>query len=372
MKRAMIVGFCLLAAATFAGEWGLLLPGPYPGPGPAGPEKHSKFFVVTVPVVGGEAEVALPLTQPKGAVVVVLGDKPARASVAGKPLRYQKFDEPELETMDVSPKGVRVDVSALPPGEHRLRLEGLSKPVVQVAVNEPESPVELSVQVKPLAARSGETVVVTANVADDGPVAEAQVVARLSTGVRLALRDDGQGADEKGGDGVFTAAFVAPETPGMAPVELRVEAAGRRASGERFVRMAPAAVMVAKPASGIAERGVAVSPEALVVPLLPASGRFRVEVLYAAEGQSFAWAQEEVTLAGEGVAVTLPRPRESWGADKALVRLLNLDTLGVEAELELPLTPLSAPPDFRALAQRAPELPPSKAEAARRFGDRKP
>jgi hypothetical protein len=158
----------------------------------------------------------------------------------------------------------------------------------------------------------------------------------------------------------------------MAPVELQVKAAGVRGKGEPFMRVAPAAVMVTKPATGVADEGVSVSPENLVVPLKPATGRFRVEVLYAAEGTTFAWAQEEVNLSGNAAQVTLPRPQETWGADTALVRLLNMDTMGVEAELEVALTPLASPPDFRAKVQAAPALPASKAEAARRFGDRKP
>lgn len=374
MKRhlALLLLFSVVASLGMAGEWGLLDPTPYSGPAPAGPAHASRFFVVTVPAAEGTAEVSLPLTDPKGALVVVIGDRPSRALALGRELKRQRFAEPELEAMDIAPEGVRIDVSSLPPGEHRLRLDGLARPVVQVAVAEPESPLELTVQVKPLAVRSGEEVIVTARLADEVPLTQAQVVARLATGASVALRDDGQAPDAQAGDGVFTGSFRAPAATGMSPVELRVEAFGRRGNGQPFVRMAPAAVMVTEPASGIAGGRVEASPEALTVQLVPASGRFRVEAIYAADGTSFAWAQEEVTMNGQAAAVTLPRPRETWGADRVLVRLLNLDTLGVETEVETQLVPLAAPPDFRATAQAAPQLPPSKAEAARRFGDRKP
>lgn len=360
----------LLTGGLWAAEWGLTEPAAYQGKSVAGPAHHSKFFVVSAPVVNGEAEVVVPLTHPQGALAVVLGDRPSRAWTREKALPRKEFFEPELEVMDLPGEGVRFGLDALTPGEHRIRLQGLAKPTVQMAVAEPESPVELVVQVRPLAVRSGEEVVVSAQLVDETPLARSQVVAALSTGGRLVLKDDGQAPDERAGDGVFTAAFVAPEVDGMAPVELQVRAQGVRGKGDPFMRVAPAAVMVANPTTGVADEGVSVTPENLVVPLKPGNGRFRVEVLYAAEGTTFAWAQEDVSLAGTAAQVTLPRPQETWGADTALVRLLNMDTMGVEAELEVPLTPLAAPPDFRAKMQTAPVLPPSKAEAARRFGDR--
>jgi hypothetical protein len=370
MKRAwVLLLFSLVVTAAWAAEWGVLEPGPYPGPASPGPKHSSKLYVVRAVVENGQAEVVLPLTQPKGALAVVLGDRPQGAAVRGKALPRREFFEPELSAMDLSPEGVRFDLSALAPGEQRLVLSGLAKPEVQIAVAEPESPLALSLQVTPLAARSGEPVVVTAELADERAVRRAQVLARLSNGKQLLLRDDGEPPDARAGDGVFTGAFTAPEVAGFAPVELRVEAGGQRWDGTPFARVATAAVMVTKPASGVAPEGVQVAPEALAVPLLPASGRFRVEVLYAAGQTAFAYAQEEVQLAGEAAAVSVPRPRETWGADKALVRLLNLDTLGVEAELEVPLTPLGPAPDFRVLGQKAQPLPASKAEAARRFGD---
>lgn len=366
----LLLPVLLLTGSLWAAEWGLMEPAAYHGKGVAGPLHHSKFFVVSAPVVNGEAEVVVPLTNPRGALAVVLGDRPSRAWAREKALPRKEFLEPELEVMDLPGEGVRFGLDALTPGEHRIRLQGLAKPSVQVAVAEPESPVELVLQVRPLAVRSGEEVVVSAHVMDEAPLGRSQVVAALSTGARLVLKDDGQAPDERAGDGVFTAAFVAPEVTGMTPVELQVKAQGVRGKGEPFLRVAPAAVMVTKPTSGVADEGVSATPENLVVPLKPASGRFRVEVLYAAQGTTFAWAQEDVSLSGAAAQVTLPRPQETWGADTALVRLLNMDTMGVEAELEVPLTPLAAPPDFRVKAQAAPVLPPSKAEAARRFGNR--
>lgn len=209
----------------------------------------------------------------------------------------------------------------------------------------------------------------TAQLRDEKPLGSGQVGVLLSTGDRLVLRDDGRWPDEQAGDGVFTGAFRAPEVTGMQPLELRVEARGRRAGSETFARLATAAVMVTKPAGGLASEGVEVSPEAFKVSLLPAQGRFRVELLFVANGMTFAWAQEGVQLAGQGREVSVPRPPESLGAELAVVRLLNLDTLGVEAEREVPLVLLAAAPDFRVMRQKAQPLPPSKAEAARRFGD---
>ncbi|MGQ9835214.1 MAG: choice-of-anchor X domain-containing protein [Thermoanaerobaculaceae bacterium] len=370
MKKLLTIAACLLISGWVgAADWGYLQPAPLTGPGFPGPLHSSKFYVTTAKVTNGQAEVVLPLTKPHGAFAVVLGDRPSRARVRGKALPVREFFEPELEAIDLSPEGFRFELSSLSVGEHKLLLEGLTKPAVQVVVAEPESPVTLALQAKPLAVRTGEPVTVTAQVADMEPVAQAFITARLSTGGTVMLRDDGQGVDEVAGDGVFTGSFLAPEVEGMQGVELWVEARGRRSLGERFARVATAAVMVTKPAGGLSEDPVLVGTDALEVGLLPATGRYRVEVIYAAADTSFAWAQEELQLSGQAARVRVPRPKASWGADKALVRLLNLDTMGLEAEVEVPLMPLASPPDFAALAQKQETLPPSKLEAARRFGD---
>lgn len=370
MKKLLsLVAFLLVAGWVGGADWGYLQPAPFTGPASPGPLHSSRFFVTTAKVINGQAEVVVPLTKPQGAFAVVLGDQPSRARVRGKALPVREFFEPELEALDLAPEGSRFALSSLSVGEHKLLLEGLTKPAVQVIVAEPESPVTLALQAQPLAVRSGELVTVTAQVADMEPVTQAFMSARLSTGETVVLRDDGQGADKVAGDGVFTGSFLAPEVEGMQGVELWVEARGRRSLGERFARVATAAVMVTKPASGLAEDPVLVGTDVLEVGLLPATGRYRVEVIYAAGNTSFAWAQEELELSGQAAQVRVPRPEASWGADKALVRLLNLDTMGVEAEVEVSLVPLASPPDFTAMAQKLETLPPSKLEAARRFGD---
>lgn len=370
MKKLLSIAALLLVAGWVgAADWGYLQPAPFKGPDAPGPTHSSKFFVTTAKIVKGQAEVVIPLTRPQGAFAVVLGDRPSGARVRGKALPVREFFEPELEMLDLSAQGSRLELGFLPPGEHKLFLEGLSKPGVQVIVAEPESPVTLELQAKPLAVRTGELVTVTAQVADVEPVAQASFSVRLSTGGAVILRDDGQGPDQVAGDGVFTGSFLAPEVEGMQGVELWVEARGRRSLGERFSRVATAAVMVTKPAGGLSDNPVIVGTDALEVGLLPATGRFRVEVIYGAFGTSFAWAQEEIQLNGRATRVRIPRPEATWGADKASVRLLNLDTMGVEAELEVSLMPLAAPPNFAALAQKIEAFPPSKKEAARRFGD---
>jgi hypothetical protein len=101
---------------------------------------------------------------------------------------------------------------------------------------------------------------VTAQLRDEKPLGSGQVGVLLSTGDRLVLRDDGRWPDEQAGDGVFTGAFRAPEVTGMQPLELRVEARGRRAGSETFARLTTAAVMVTKPAGGLASEGVEVTP----------------------------------------------------------------------------------------------------------------
>jgi len=112
-----------------------------------------------------------------------------------------------------------------------------------------------------------------------------------------------------------------------------------------------------------------VNPHEIIVPLAAARGNYRVEIIFGVEGTCLAYSRENIRLAQQGtpVLVSLPLPGEAQSADRAVVRLLNKDTLGLEEEIEIHLTPTQAPPDFQSISAQTPPMPDSKRQAAEKM-----
>ncbi|HET9679292.1 MAG TPA: hypothetical protein VFP95_01885 [Gammaproteobacteria bacterium] len=399
--RTALLTFVLLPFAALAVDWGVLTPAPLPVPNAAGPVHHSKTFIAKAPIQNGVAQIKLPLDTPENSLMVIFGEQKltARVKQSGALLQKRQYRQQMLTKMGVPAVGTRLNVSKLSAGEQILRIETAKREgVLHYAVAQPDSPLALQVQVHPLAAQSGEMVTVTADLSS-AAIASARVNANVRGMGPIALSDNGQGADLRANDDIFTGQFRAPTTPGLKNLRLRVDATGQLAGSTAFKRTAGAGIMVS--ASSAALGAIQTAPDQLGIDLTGEPGRYRVEVIYGANGQTLAWANDTVTInanaaataylragdkknrpirhikrsaperfPGQPVAqhITLPRPDIAAAADQAVVRLLNLDTLALEAETLVELTPLTdVVPRFQ---KPAPGLPDSKAEAARRFGQR--
>ncbi|HWP94714.1 MAG TPA: choice-of-anchor X domain-containing protein [Gammaproteobacteria bacterium] len=370
MKTRTIIALLSFFAATVAqaARIALLDDAPFPVPGAAGPAHHSRLHAGEVEVRGGKAILALPVETPQGAVLLFLDDDTVNVRVpAGPSIPRKLYREETLQRMGLPAAGVRFELSGIMPGVHALditsnRREGRLRYVLA----EPGSALDMVVRVTPLAVRAGETVRIEADLSSGMPRV-ANVMARLEDGRSMRLRDDGRGGDRHARDGVYTAVFAAPAVAGHAAVLARLEARGTTAAGRAFARTASAAVMVTAPRTRIEPAGVRAWDDALEIPLAAAAGRFRVAAVYGRDTRALVQVSEDVVLNGAAAVVTLPRPPAAHAADRAVVRVLNLDNLGLEAERLVSLRPLLADiPDSQPRQPAA--LPASKAAAAERFG----
>lgn len=352
-------------------EWGNLEPAPLDMPGRAGPAHFSKVYIGETQIRNGTATVTLPVDAPTDAAVVFFDEQPLTARVPGDAaLEGRMFRDEMLTRMDLPAVGIRMDLSSLRGGEHTLRLETARKDGrVQYALVQPNTPLELKVQTTPLAARPGDAVTITAYL-DPDIVTRARVNAQIRGTGNTQLRDDGRDADALAGDGVYTGVFHAPKARGLRQLALKVNARGELSSGVRFARTGTSAVMVSASNTRIDERVTADSSGVLTIPLSGAKGKFRIEVIYARDGTALAWAREEVGLRNQPRAVMVPRPAGAAAANQAVIRVLNLDTLGLEDERFMALQPLAEPvPDSSGLRGIPIMLPAGKSRAATDFNN---
>lgn len=356
-----------VSAAAFAGESGHLPGGPLPEPGSAGPAHHSQLFVGSGNIHNGNASLDIPLDAPANAVLVVFDEHPlaARAPHGGK-LPGKAFNNPTLQSMDVPAIGARIELGSLQRGANAVTIESArSSGQLRYAVLQPESTLEMVLQAAPLAARSGEPVTVTAQL-DGVDATRTRVSAKVRGVGKVSLHDDGAGADARAGDGIFTARFDAPRVKGLQETIIRVDADGRLTDGTRFRRTASATAMTSEAVLQLSAADIAVDPDGLRIPLNAPKGRFRVEAIYGAKGQALAWARDEVMGKRGPRAVSLPRPEAAAAADRVIVRVLDMDSRAVAAEVALDLQPQASGVHIEPAAE--PALPASKAAAARQHG----
>lgn len=374
MKKIIIIiniSLFLLCGVVTAAESGSLDPAPFPKVGKQGPAAKSKFFVVSGVIQKGRAEISLPIDTPGRAMAVILGEYSASALVGEDTLEPIYFSDKELTRLNMPEGNTRFNLDRLRAGRRLLRLNGLKgEKYVRLVVSQPASPLELEVRVKPLAARSGDTVTVFAQLKDEKFPVEASITGNMAGKASFGLNDDGAGADEVADDGIYTGTFTAPEVDGFKGINIHFTAEGKRFQGTEFKRNVLSGVMVTNPVGSVLEQGISAGPAGIVVPLKAAEGKFRVEIIFGYKGTMLAYSREEVVQAGNAVNVTLPMPMAALSADRAVVRLLNMNTLGIEDESEIRLTPTQAPPDFDSLKGKTVEMPFSKSRAAEKMKEK--
>jgi hypothetical protein len=364
LTTILTITLFIISCICLASESGALDPVPFPKAGKPGPVAKSKFFVLESTVNNGMAEVSFSIDTPRKAMIVVLGEKSAQAFSGQKALSPMSFNDEELSRVNIPADNTRFNLDTLSPGKQSLTLQGLTgEKYVRMVVAQPESPLELEVQVAPLAPRSGDKVTVTAQIKDEALPAEADIKGILADQTSFNLQDNGLNGDETAGDGIYTGTFIAPTVEGFEGINIHFTADGKRLDGMEFRRNVLGTVMVTNPVGKILKESIAVRPESIMVPLKDANGKFRVEILFGVNGTALAYSREETVQAGEVAAVTLPLPQAALAADRAIVRLLNMQTLGLEDEFEIQLTPIQAAPDFNAIPRETPQMPKSKALA---------
>lgn len=311
------------------------LAGPLPEPAAAGPEHVSRNFVGEAHVKNGRLDFEIPVDTPANAQVVLLGEHPVRVNVQGRPGATRSFRSGELGTMDIPDVGAATELGRAPAG--RLRVEAMvpqGARTVPYVVTQPDSPLALETRVRPLAARAGEMVYVTADL-DSGNPASARVRGEVAGVGTLRFRDDGRGGDEVAGDNRFTARFPAPQVASREQAGIRIDARGRIDENRPFARTARAAVMVSNPTLNLRRGHVRADGDGITVRLPPGHGRYRVEAIFGRGGRAAAFSRETVDLDGRPEAVRLRRPAAAAHANRATVRILNAETLALEGEFRV-------------------------------------
>jgi hypothetical protein len=372
-KITTLLSICLLVICGFslAEESGPVIPDTFPGVGKASPVVKSKFFVTEAPVKNGTALVSIALDAPRNGVALVLGEPSVRAFDArSQALEPLSFKDEEMKRMNLPAANTRFNLDGLSAGRQVLTLHDIENAkFVRLVISQPESTLGLRVQVSPLAVRCGEDVLLTARIADDQLPREATVEAALPNGTTFRLNDNGQDGDVKADDGIYSGTFKAPAVMGFQAVNIRFTAEGKTYAGNDFRRNAINSVMITQPRGKIFTGRVVANPAGISVPLEVEQGNYRVEVIFGYNDVSLAYARENFVHEGGTYVVRMGLPQEARPANRAVVRLLNKDTLGLEQEIEIALSPTQGPPDLDKLAPRAPRMPESKKKAAEKMNE---
>lgn len=391
VSRLFLLGAAFAPTLLLAGETGSLATGsPYLRPGLASPITASQRFVLDAPGLDLAAGVALPLTAPDGAILVLVPRSGAAIGAgtvfaltgadgqrreAGKAFsgvaKPRGFNEPDLAAYDLPAAATVLELGRIDADRYTLR--GETSDVAAVLVAEPNSNLVMRTRATPLAARSGEPVIVEAFLlAGDEAVAGATIKARWS---------DGAGGHEllltERRPGRYAGRIVPVAGEPLTRIDLRIDAAGSLADGTAFARTSLAGTMVTRNAADVDAGSIELGADGLAVSVAGAPGRYRLEATFArtnggaddaAEG--LAYSREDFVLGAERQSVVLALPAAAAGADRVALRLLNIGTLGVELELELDL---AVPGEPLAAALRAGDetkaLPASKLRARARFNE---
>ncbi len=361
----------LFVGLVMADESALINPTQMPEIGKASPLASSKFFVTEAAIHGGVADVLLSLDTPKGAIAMVLGQESVSAVTAdNRMLNCLRFSEGEMKRMNIPAVNSRIELDSLKPGKNVVYLSGLAgDQPVKMVVAQPQSPVSLEVMVRPLAPRSGEPVTLLARVMDNGIPTGVTIEGSLPNCTPFYLNDKGENGDAVANDGLYTATVTAPVVDGFEGVNVRFHAVGTRENGVVFNRDVVNSMMVTNSVSRVDSANVNVVGRSLQVPVKAANGRFRVEAIFGHNGTAFTYARKEVILSGNDAVVSLEMPELATSANHAIVRLLNIDTLGKEDEVEIALNPTSKAPDFDSLRFAPQALPASKVAAAKKHAN---
>ncbi|BBB33502.1 hypothetical protein TTHT_2063 [Thermotomaculum hydrothermale] len=371
MKILAIVLFCSFLG--FSLESGVLN-GKMPVVKGKAPVHTTKYFVVHGDIVNGKVVVNAPISS-KNPIIVLLGEKADSVYMDSVyKLMARGFHTPELENMEVPGMGTRVDGKNLTTGYHTFvfNVKSAKRSAVDVVISEPDSPIALKVVAEPLSVRVGDTVTIKADLGDNVSSIKTMVKAVIKGGEIVYLKDDGEYPDEVKGDGIFTASIIADTDEPFKPEMVKVEAIGVTKDGTPFMRDATASFMVTNPTTFI-DGGVVEQGGSIVVPLAAAQGKYRVEIIFGNEDRALAYVRDDVELNGNSKNVVLPRPVEAFAANRAIVRVLNMETLGVEAEEEIFVHQFKDFDEDRFLLKQKrmqkPILPKSKIDAAKKYGD---
>jgi cysteine-rich repeat protein len=261
----------------------------------------------------GEGKLAFEIHSPSGRVVDAASavtdpdvDFATFEDVDGLRFVYVAIDAPEPGTWTA-----RVDMISPPPG--------MTQEAYVLSSIVSGSPVHLSVELDKESYSLGDTIIVEASLFDDGGTFEGLKHANLLYGLpggQLAdvqMKDDGVSPDDVAGDGVYAAAIVGVQQPGVYRLLVRLESGGSNAVvRERFL-LAPVAAGKASLNPPFADEGEDLNENGLFDNLvvtvnvtLDTVGSYRVlGILTGSNGSAVATAATDIELSENSAAVAL-------------------------------------------------------------------
>lgn len=357
LKKLNLVLSCLLSGVPFFALATTYFPldgSPFPEVDKGGPVTITKNYTLTLPVTTHLIKTDLHLDTPQGALLAVMSkDETIEAQVKDKPLPV--FNYRGLKELPT--RGEVFHLSTLTAGTHKLRLERFKTSTeATLLISQPKSPLLLKAKVKPLAVPTNKKIEVLIELEDEKNIPFTEVSVVLQGRTYRARQTSNQ---------KFVASFLAPPVKTIESIPIQVRASGMRFDKAPFKREEKIYVMVIRPQSGI--KKVFTGEQADIgVEVLPANGHFRLNVIYGYKGKAIAFAEENFSLTKEGSTthILIKRPSIALVSDKALVKLLNRDTLGLEGQRVIALSPdREALKTFQMALPTVPVLPENKAKA---------
>lgn len=297
----------------------------------SGPKVSTRRAEFNLPVISGEVAFDITLDAPEGARMLVMGEQEVDIRITKGERLWDKYDlGVEQDLLAMLSAGTQVKLDPLPPGRYTVQLSGMRAGKITVILDQPLTKYPLHAKLTPYVARLTDTLTVTAWFDEPETLERTtmrvhfnqrqwpmrKVGARYQADVKLNLPDE----------------FDAIQ-------HFRVVASAEGRDGTGAQRNLPLSFLVSQPVTGFKDDIFVNETGGLDFTLIAAEGRFRLDVLYGFEGKAIAMARDYVHLQGEPVSRQIDRPDIAGAADKALVRLFNMDTLEVEdqALLELPI-----------------------------------
>lgn len=328
--------------------------GPFPIVDGPGPLETSADYTLELPVTLHTAKTDLELDTPKGAFLTVMSEDEALFAMLENtilPVFNYRGLEPPLKNGEV------FYLNSMRAGTHTLRVEGFKTSTrVKLLVSQPNSPLLMKTYVQPLAIQVGQKGAIFVEFEDEQPIRTAEVAVVLKNYTYPAMQIE----DQK-----YSISFRAPPVKTRESLPVRVLAQGTRFNGNTFIREKILRIMVIQPKGGL-KKVVVLSQGDLNVEVFPANGNFRLEVFYGRKGKTIAFAEENFGLTPENTETTflIKRPNIALVADQVLVKLLNMDTLGLEGQQVHTLVPDKiALRTFQMPIPTIPVLPESKLNA---------
>lgn len=327
----LIASLWMFACNLQAEEAGLMYGTPLPDPFASGPTVASKHADIKMIHHEKKLLLQLPIHQPEGALLTVLSEHEAQVFQEDHDEAISTLNETGLGLNEViqQPLPVFAKLDKIPTGHQNFIIKPISNPEVELRFIEKQSPLTLFAKAKPLAVTQSQTFSIQVWFDDQEPIQYAEVSIQDKKLRKLRLTKNQQG--------LYQIKLNAPAIKNRELVDYKIHAEGTRFDGSPFLRTANVSVMAIEAKSGFSKPPEA-SMENIAFEIKESHGSYRLELIYGHQGKSIAWQRHRFFMDDKPLSFKVLRPDNTLAADTVIIKLLNMDTLGLEdvAQIDLP------------------------------------